>query len=120
MRTDVHENANDGALKCEPPFAQTFSKKTFSKIERETRARDQISGGNKTTIAPDFTLTAEHIAYAKTKGYDQTKAIDMFAAFRNHHLANDTKFANWDAAWRVWVDNERKFKKPDDPHANFL
>jgi hypothetical protein len=122
MRTGEQEKANNRAIKCERPFAQTFSKRTLSKknLEGETPAREQIGAKGKTRIPPDFAITPEHFAYAKSKGFDQAKATDMFAAFKNNHAARGSEFASWDAAWCVWVDNEHKFRKADDPYTNFL
>lgn len=34
------------------------------------------------------------------------------AAFRNHHLAKGSLMADWQAAWRTWCGNARKFAKP--------
>jgi len=33
------------------------------------------------------------------------------AAFRNHHTAKATLMADWQAAWRTWVGNARKFNR---------
>lgn len=33
------------------------------------------------------------------------------AAFRNHHAAKGTLMADWQAAWRTWVGNARKFQR---------
>jgi hypothetical protein len=36
-------------------------------------------------------------------------AQTMFEAFKNHHAAKGSQFADWDAAWRTWVDNQAKW-----------
>jgi hypothetical protein len=33
----------------------------------------------------------------------------MTEAFTNHHRAKGTTMADWEAAWRTWVDGERKW-----------
>lgn len=38
-------------------------------------------------------------------------------AFRNHHLAKGSLMADWQAAWRTWCGNARKFAKPSDEPA---
>ena len=58
-------------------------------------------------------------AYAEKRGYkfeippcfafNKTRpgpAQAMFETFKNHHAAKGNTFADWDAAWRTWVDNQ--------------
>jgi hypothetical protein len=35
----------------------------------------------------------------------------LFTAFRDHHLARGTTFKDWQAAFRTWIRNEKKFKE---------
>jgi hypothetical protein len=61
-------------------------------------------------------------AYAEKRGYKfeippcfafnkarPGPAQAMFEAFKNHHGAKGSQFADWDAAWRTWVDNQAKW-----------
>lgn len=36
-------------------------------------------------------------------------AQEMFEAFKNHHVAKGSLFADWEAAWRTWVDNQARW-----------
>lgn len=58
-------------------------------------------------------------AYAEKRGYKfeippcfafnkarPGPAQAMFETFKNHHAAKGSTFADWDAAWRTWVDNQ--------------
>lgn len=36
---------------------------------------------------------------------------DQAAQFRDHHMKLDTRFADWDAAWRTWYRNALKFNR---------
>jgi hypothetical protein len=70
---------------------------------------------------PDiFPMTDKHREYAAKNGFKDKSgngfvgftdgpAVQMFVAFKNHHIAKGSIFADWDAAWRTWVDNEVKF-----------
>lgn len=72
---------------------------------------------------PDiFPMSEAQKAYAEKAGYKfevgpsfaynkvrPGPAQDMFAAFKNHHAAKGSLFADWDAAWRTWVDNQVKW-----------
>jgi hypothetical protein len=59
-----------------------------------------------TTLPPDFVLTPEREAYAVSKGADPKAEIE---AFRAHHTAHGKTMRDWDAAWRTWCINARKF-----------
>ena len=37
--------------------------------------------------------------------------------FRNYHHAKGSAFKSWDAAWRTWLGNARKFAKASKPRA---
>lgn len=72
---------------------------------------------------PDiFPISEAQKAYAEKCGYKYEvgpsfaynkvrpgPAQDMFTAFKNHHAAKGSMFADWDAAWRTWVDNQVKW-----------
>ena len=38
---------------------------------------------------------------------------DEMASFADHHAANDSRMADWQAAFRVWLRNAAKFAKRD-------
>jgi hypothetical protein len=72
---------------------------------------------------PDiFPMNEAQRAYAEKRGYKfeippcfafnkarPGPAQEMFAAFKNYHAAKGSQFADWDAAWRTWVDNQVKW-----------
>ena len=61
------------------------------------------------------------IAYANANGFDQTRANAMFIAFENHHSAKGTRYSDWNAGWKAWVDKEHQFKRSEPtPTGNFL
>lgn len=72
---------------------------------------------------PDiFPMSETHRQYAERRGYRYETPVsfanlkakpgpaqEMFEAFKNHHTAKGSLFADWDAAWRTWVDNQAKW-----------
>ena len=105
MRIPAQENANPGALKCGPPFAENPSKGTFSKRTRRESKR--------TGWPVDLVLDQDLITIAAEKGFGAERANVMFERFRNHHQAKGSEFANWTAAWRNWVFNQVQFDAKD-------
>jgi Helix-turn-helix domain len=113
-RTAVQEKTNGCSKKGEPPFVQNLLQGTFSNEPgREKRARSDE--GERTTLPPDFKLTPPMIAYANANGFDHTRANAMFVAFQNHHAAKGTRYSDWNAGWKVWVDKEPQFKRSEPP-----
>lgn len=55
----------------------------------------------------DFTLTPERLQFA-TDGAIPNAELE-FAHFRDHHQARGNAFVDWDAAWRTWCRNVKKF-----------
>lgn len=65
---------------------------------------------------PDiFVMADKHRVYAAKHHYHGGNAEQMFAAFKNHHSANGSVFADWDMAWNKWVDNQVKFDAQRTP-----
>lgn len=51
-----------------------------------------------------------NIKDAKDKGFSAKDIEDEADRFRNYHEAKQSRFRNWDAAWRTWVANAAKFR----------
>lgn len=60
-----------------------------------------------TQLPPDFSLNDTRTAFARQKGVQDIPG--EFEAFRAHHEAHGKAMKNWDAAWRTWCMNYRKF-----------
>lgn len=58
-------------------------------------------------LPDDFVLTTERLEYATRKGV--LDPLAEFEAFREHHTAHGKRMKSWDAAWRTWCINYRKF-----------
>jgi hypothetical protein len=51
------------------------------------------------------------ITYAKSKGYDDGWIAEHGERFRDYHLKHASRFADWRAAWRNWVQNAADFAR---------
>jgi hypothetical protein len=51
----------------------------------------------------------KNLSDAIARGFSQQEIQDEADRFRNHHIANDTRFRNWDAGWLKWLGNARRF-----------
>ena len=63
-------------------------------------------------LPPDFQLSENLKAFASKLGLNGDRVDEVFSQFTDYHRARGSKMIDWDAAWRTWVRNERKFSKP--------
>lgn len=60
---------------------------------------------------PDtWCLSERNRSDAEKRGLSERETDHEAEQFRNYHLARDTRFRDWDAAWRTWVGNVRRFQ----------
>jgi hypothetical protein len=60
-------------------------------------------------LPPDWVPSDRNIADAEERQFSAREIQDEADRFRNHHIARDSRFRDWDAAWRMWLSNARKF-----------
>lgn len=63
--------------------------------------------GRATALPPDFTLTPQLLEFARAKGVTDVEA--ELEAFKAHHQAHGKVMKDWNAAWRTWCINAKKF-----------
>lgn len=66
-------------------------------------------------LPPDFLLTSERREYALRQGVQNPDK--EFEAFRAHHEAHGKTMKSWDAAWRTWCLNAKKFRGNEPPRS---
>jgi len=52
-----------------------------------------------------------NIQDAADRGLSQEEIEHDAEAFRNHHHSKQSKYRDWDAAWRTWIANSVKWKR---------
>lgn len=92
-----------------------------------SKNKKDIEGARKrarTTIPPDWLLSETGRQYALSKSWSAEQTDREAEAFRDRNLKTGTLYADWEAAWRTWVQNAPKFAgnqrpalSPADPHA---
>jgi len=61
-----------------------------------------------TPLPPDFTLTDARLQFARD-GHVEEPELE-FGHFLDYHRAHGTVMIDWEAAWRTWCRNARKFQ----------
>ena len=67
----------------------------------------------RTSIPADFVVSAGIRELARKK--DWAKPEDEIEAFIDHHLAKGDLMADWEAAFRTWLRNEKRWRKNKTP-----
>ena len=84
------------------------------KIGSSSSSSSSISFKKKSKIGYplDFTVSETMINLAREKGWpDPNSEIE---AFKDHHVAKDSRFLDWGAAFRTWLRNAKKFSRGND------
>ena len=60
-------------------------------------------------IPDDWVPSEKNITDAQDKNFTDGEIKNEADKFRDYHLARGSKFKDWNAAWRTWLGNARKF-----------
>lgn len=101
QQTDPQPTRNRPAT--DPKYKKEIIEEGKKKKERVPRAKAR------TPIREGWLVSGNGAAYAWKSGFDAAKIADMGRRFFNHHTSRGSLMADWEAAWRMWCDNEIKF-----------
>ena len=63
----------------------------------------------KTKLPEDFSPDEPGLKKAREAGFDPMEELEKF---RDHHTAQGSTMANWQAAYRTWIDKGKNFRRP--------
>jgi len=63
----------------------------------------------KTPLPDDFSVNDRMVVLAKENGWPSPAS--EIEAFKDHHIAHGSMMADWDAAFRTWLRNCKKWAK---------
>lgn len=69
-------------------------------------------------LPPDWIPSDRNLADACDRNFTEAEIHEQSDAFRDYHLARGTVFKDWDAAWRTWLGNARRFGRPAAPSSS--
>ena len=62
-----------------------------------------------TSLPPEWVPSDRNLSDAHARNFTDQEIRHEADRFRDYHLARGTTFRDWDAGWRTWLDNARKF-----------
>lgn len=75
---------------------------------------------NASSLPDNWVPSDRNLADAYERGFNDQEIFDVATRFRDYHLAKGTRFKDWNAGWRTWLGNERRFSRntgSSSPHS---
>lgn len=107
---------------ADPPRSGTRTPRAQERVEREPLNESQgtsiapaapsTAKATKRQLPEDWRPTPELRAWTLDPahgGLDVQRAATELAQFRDHHHSRGNRMLDWDAAWRTWVRNARRY-----------
>lgn len=82
---------------CVPPSEKSASTKTSSRATR---------------LPENWSPNEKNLSDAISQNFTEQEVSHEAEQFRDYHLARGSSFKDWNAAWRTWLRNSRKFAAP--------
>lgn len=64
-----------------------------------------------TSLPTDWQPNERNTSDAAARGYNQSQIRELAEHFRDHHTAKGTTSKDWDASWRTWLANDKRFTR---------
>lgn len=110
-KTEQNQRQNDAPAmpeQCVGDASQNQSQNQSIKTEpigsAKKRRKPEIE------IPENWVPSDRNISDATDRGFSQMEIDHEADKFRNHHLSKQSRYRDWDAAWRTWLANSRKFQ----------
>ena len=79
-------------------------------IKRDTSVSTKKAPAKRSVAIPqDWVPSDKNIEDAEAQQFSAKEIHNEADKFRDYHLAKGTTFKDWDAGWRTWLGNARKF-----------
>ena len=112
MQEPLAQNAPPPGAKCATPLAQ---KHTPHNLGNNNLGSEPIGEPKKrrkpeVEIPEGWVPNDRNISDALDRGFSQMEIDHEADKFRNHHLSKQSRYRDWDAAWRTWLANAIKWR----------
>ena len=110
----IEESHSQNTLGLFPPDRIGKDRIGKDRIESEDKKPEKKkSKRQKPKLPPpdNFLLNPEMRKYAAGKNINGKEVDYQFEKFKDYHLAKGSCFADWNAAWRTWINNAVKWSE---------
>lgn len=106
LKTKETAPSNAKAMLWQPepePEPKEEKKEAIASLEKPPRRKPEIP------LPEGWVPSDRNIADAEDRNFTSQEIDHHADRFRNHHHSKQSRFRDWDAAWRTWLGNARKF-----------
>lgn len=105
LKTNNNKPGNAKAMLKQPePEPEPYKEEEpIGSSKKKTRRKPEVP------LPENWVPSDRNIADASNRQFSAMEIENEASAFRDHHISRDTRFRDWDAAWRTWLGNARKF-----------
>lgn len=108
----LQNQSDDDACAMPEQCPSDASQKPEPDIKTEAKASVKKPRRNPLVELPEGWIPNDtNIADAQKRGFSQQEIDDEADRFANYHRSKQNQFRDWNAAWRTWLGNARKFGK---------
>lgn len=100
------QNQSAEATPVQQSFNHTDSDTDTERIEAKASKK---TASRRCRLPEGWVPNERNVQDAISKQFTESEIRDEADKFRDYHAAKATVFADWDAGWRTWVGNARKF-----------
>lgn len=101
------QNQRQEATTVHPAFNHTDTDTELEKEEPNGSSKKRAA--RRCRLPPEWVPSDRNIDDAIARQFSEQDIDREATAYRDYHLAKGTLNADWDAAWRTWLGNARKF-----------
>ena len=80
-------------------------------VKPKSQNRSKTTKPVLTTIPQEFAVDEKMAVWATHQGLHESSVMTETEKWFDYHKSKDSRFADWDAAWRNWIRNAVKFAK---------
>lgn len=111
-RADPHPVQSGPQTILEPSLNQEAIASLENASAQEFEDPPPKKGRRASALPPDWVPSDRNLSDARSKNFTEGEIHEQATAFRDYHLARGTTFKDWDAGWRTWLGNARRFSRP--------
>jgi uncharacterized protein YdaU (DUF1376 family) len=106
-KTNNKTPSNAKAMLYQPePEPEPLKREAIASPKKPTKPRQKPE----VPIPENWVPSDRNIFDAEARQFSAKEIEHEADSFRNHHTAKGSLFRDWDAAWRTWLGNARKFR----------
>lgn len=96
-------------VQAEPNESPTQLQPHSPNGESDAYASERPKTKRATSLPEDWQPNERNLRDATDRGYSASRIGELAQHFRDHHRAKGTTSKDWDASWRTWLANDKRF-----------